>query len=154
MEDVFKVKQEGTTLMVHLGMEMSVENTPALKEKLMEYQGQDIEKIVFDATDLLYISSSGVRLLVFAQQKIGHSPKMELLNCDKKIYETLDIVGMTQFFSFTEDDRINMQAATPNQAVTEWKKRVTEAKQKMLDHFAAHNDVVVYQMKLEQEDKE
>ena len=79
---------------------------------------------------------------------------MELLNCDKKIYETLDIVGMTQFFSFTEDDRINMQAATPNQAVTEWKKRVTEAKQKMLDHFAAHNDVVVYQMKLEQEDKE
>ena len=31
---------------------------------------------------------------------------------------------------------------------------MTEAKQKMLDHFAAHNDVVVYQMKLKQEDKE
>ena len=152
MEDVFKVKQEGTTLIVHLGMEVSVENSPALQKKLMEHQGQDIKKIVFDASDLLFISSSGVRVLVSAQQKIGHSPKMELLNCDKRIYETLDIVGMTQFFSFTEDDRTDMQAIAPNRTETEWKKKVTEAKQKVLDHFAAHNDVVLYQMKLGQED--
>lgn len=79
MEDVFKVKQEGTTLIVHLGMEVSVENSPALQKKLMEHQGQDIKKIVFDASDLLFISSSGVRVLVSAQQKIGHSPKMEMM---------------------------------------------------------------------------
>ncbi len=36
----------------------------------------------------------------------------------------------------------------------EWEKEYNELRQKQLDNYAAHNDVVVYQMKLGQDEDE
>lgn len=63
-----------------------------------------------------------------------------------EIYETLDIAGITEFITFVEDERKNKQIGD-----SKWLKKVAEAKQQQLDYFAAHNDVVAYQMKLGQE---
>lgn len=53
MENVFDIRLEGTTLYVTLGYELSADNAPALQEGLKQYQGQDIRKIVYDATELV-----------------------------------------------------------------------------------------------------
>lgn len=58
----------------------------------------------------------------------------------------LDIAGITEFITFVEDERKNKQTGD-----SKWLKKVAEAKQQQLDYFAAHNDVVAYQMKLGQE---
>lgn len=147
MDNEFNIKEEGTTLYVYVGYELTTENAPKLREELKQYEGHDIKRVVFDVTDLTYISSSGIRIITYVHQKIGRSSKIEFLNCDKKIYDTLDIVGMTRFFVFVEDERKN-RTIVPDEAAAEWKEKADKAKQKMLDHFAAHNDVVVYQMKL------
>jgi anti-anti-sigma factor len=147
MENEFNIREEGKILFIYAGYELTSVSVPKLQEELKQYEGHDIERIVFDVTDLTYISSSGIRMITYVQQKIGHSSKIEFLNCDKRIYDTLDIVGMTSFFIFEEDERMN-KAVAPNKAGAEWQKKADNAKQKMLDHFAAQNDVVVYQMKL------
>ena len=71
-----ELKLEGTTLYVTLGFELTVTNSDALKDMLITYQRQDIREIVFDTTDLVFLSSSGIRTIYFAQQEIGHKPKI------------------------------------------------------------------------------
>ena len=145
MENDFSIKLEGTTLHVYLGYELMTENAPVLQEELKNYQGQDITKIVYDATDLVYISSSGIRVITYAFQKIGHSPKIEFVNCASKIYDTLDMVGITNLISFVEDESRKQQVTDANV-----KERINKVNQEQLDYFAATNDVVMYQMKLGQ----
>lgn len=150
MEDDFNIKLDGTTLNVYLGYELMNENAPALHNELKKYRGQNITKIVYDATDLVYISSSGIRVISYTFQELGKSPKIEFVNCAKKIYDTLDIVGITSIISFIQDDSKKGQADLMDARM---RKKVRELQQQQLDYFAANNDVVMYQMKLGQEDE-
>ena len=144
-------KVDGTTLYVPLGYDLSVGNAPALKDMLSQYRDQDIRKIVFDATDLVFISSSGIRVVIYASRELGDHPEIVFLNTAKEIYEAFEMVGVHTFISFEEDERKNDQTS---QTVDddEWQKKLNEAKQQQLDYFAAHNDVVAYQMKLVREE--
>lgn len=45
MEKDFKIQQEGSTLLVKLGLELTFENSLELQQELMKYRGQDIQKI-------------------------------------------------------------------------------------------------------------
>jgi anti-anti-sigma factor len=141
---------EGTTLYVYLGYELMTDNAPILQEELKNYQGQDITKIVYDATDLVYISSSGIRAIIYTFQKTGHSPKIEFVNCAQEIYDTLEIVGITNIISFVEDKSKRGHTNAKNAQLQE---RLSKLYRQQLDKFAANNDVVVYNMKLDQEDR-
>jgi hypothetical protein len=55
-EDHFEVKKEGAVLTVVLGANLAVVNASALTDEINLYKGQDIEKLVFDATKLTYIT--------------------------------------------------------------------------------------------------
>ena len=45
-------------------------NAELLEKELSAYFGQDIRKLVFNAAQLLYISSSGIRTIVYAKKKL------------------------------------------------------------------------------------
>ena len=142
-----KIKKEDTTLHVRLDYELSTANAASYQEQLSGYCGQDIRKVVFDATELVYISSSGIRVLLFAQKRLGNNPEIVFLNCAKEIFETLELTGITNFFTFVEDERKSGSAGS-DASEDNWQKKAAEARQKMLDHFSANNDVVMYQMRL------
>ena len=144
----FVLRKEGSTLQVYLGFELSMDNSAELRKMLGGYRGQDISKIVFDATDLVFISSSGIRAIIYAGQEIGHQPKIEFVNCAEEIYDSFKITGLSNFFSFVEDERKAGNADHKDGVDKEWDKEFKEVRQKQLDNYAAHNDVVCYQMKL------
>ena len=147
MENKVKIKKEGTTLHVRLDYELSTANAPSYQEHLSEYCGQDIQKVVFDATELVYISSSGIRVLLFAQNRLGNNPEIVFLNCAKEIFETLELTGITNFFTFIDDERKDGSAGS-DASDGLWQQKMADTRQKMLDHFSANNDVVMYQMRL------
>lgn len=149
MENEFNIKLEGTTLYVYLGYELINENAPVLQNELKKFLGQKILKIVFDATDLVFISSSGIRTITYALRELGDSSKVEFVNCAQKIYETLDIVGFTKIISFVKDESRKGQTEFMNPKL---KSKVKALQQEQLDYFAANNDVVMYQMKLGKEE--
>jgi len=142
-EDKLSIKKTGTTLYINLGYQLSVENAPNLQESLNAYTKQDIEKIVFDATDLVHLSSVGVRVIMFAHNKFKKKPKIIFVNCAKAIYDTLDLVGITNIIRFVEKKTSKSESSD-----SEWQEKLAELRQKDLEDFAAHNDVVVYQMKI------
>lgn len=133
MNQDFNVTLNGTALVVELGNSLNTANAPALTEELSKYRGQTIEKVVFDASQLLTLSSSGLRSVIFAKQRLGNKPEIVFVNCAKQIYDTLKIIGLTPSIKFVKVEN----------------KRLVR-RQEDLDEFAANNDVVCYSMKLGQ----
>lgn len=135
MGNDFSVALNGTALIVELGRSLNTNNAPALTEELSKYKGQVIEKVVFDASELMALSSSGLRSVIYAKQRLGNKPEIVFVNCAKEIYNTLKIIGLTSSIKFVK---------------VEGKKIVR--RQEELDSFAANNDVVCYSMKLGQDE--
>jgi len=150
----FEVRKEGSTLTIILGRKLDINNAPALQDELARYSGQGIERVVFDATGLIYISSAGLRCVFFAFQNLGGQPAIVFINCASELYKVLDLVGLTSFIQFEEslerkkDYRISHMS---DLSTKELEQHVSERK-KGLDEFATNNDVVCYNMKLGQED--
>ena len=99
-ENNFVVKKEGAVLTVVLGENLSVVNAPTLTEEIDQYKGQDIEKVVFDATNLTYISSSGIRVILYCKKYLGKSPEIVFINCNKDILDVFDLVGIIPYITF------------------------------------------------------
>lgn len=102
MESNFEVNQNGTILNVVLGKDLATANAPLLTEELTKYKNQGVEKVVFDATKLTYLASSGVRVVIFCKQKLGGNPEIVFVNCSKEIYDIFDITGIRSFITFEE----------------------------------------------------
>ena len=150
----FEVTRVENTLNILLGKDLSVDNASSLSEELSKYSGQGIERIVFDATGLIYLTSSGIRTLLYAYQDLGSKPEFIFLNCAKEIYEVLDLVGMTRFIKFQESPEKKeqyRQRFIGNLSINEVEQSANERKEK-LKEFSVNNDVVCYSMKLGQED--
>ena len=127
----FIVTLNGTALLIELGRSLNTTNAPALQEELTKYVGKPIEKVVFDASELLQLSSSGLRTVYYAKQRLGNKPEIVFVNCAKEIYHTLKLIGLASSIKF-----MNIES-----------KKVIR-KQDSLDEFTANNDVVCYSMKL------
>lgn len=133
MDNDFKVAKKGTALVIELGRSLNTANAPELQDELATYVGQDIEKVVFDASELLTLSSSGLRVVYFSKQRLGNKPEIVFVNCAKEIYNTLKMIGLAPSIKFMKIDS----------------KKVVH-RQDELDEFAANNDVVCYSMRLGQ----
>ena len=153
-ENEFVIKKEGSILQVYLGFELSMVNSTTLREMLSEYRGQDINRIVYDATDLVFLSSSGIRTILFAMQEIGDEPEIVFVNCANEICETFKIAGLSSFFSFVDDERKIGENGKNGTGGSEWDQEYNMIRQEQLEKFAAHNDVVACQMKLGQNEDE
>ena len=153
-ENEFVIKKEGLILQVYLGFELSMANSTTLREMLSEYRGQDINRIVYDATDLVFLSSSGIRTILYAMQEIGNEPEIVFVNCANEISETFKIAGLANFFSFVDDERKAGHMDGNGTDGSEWDQEYNMIRQEQLDKFAAHNDVVACQMKLGQNEDE
>ena len=153
-ENEFVIKKEGSILQVYLGFELSMANSTTLREMLSEYRGQNINRIVYDATDLVFLSSSGIRTILFAMQEIGDEPEIVFVNCANEICETFKIAGLSSFFSFVDDERKIGENGKNGTGGSEWDQEYNMIRQEQLDKFAAHNDVVACQMKLGQNEDE
>lgn len=99
MEKDYEIKLEGSVLTVVLGENLSVTNSPELTANIDQYKGQDVEKVVFDATKLKYISSSGVRVILYCKKYLGTSPEIVFINCNKDVLDVFDFVGIIPYIT-------------------------------------------------------
>ena len=104
MEKDFEVKKDGSVLTVALGEELATGNAPALIEELIAYQGQGVEKVVFDAKNLKHLSSSGVRVIIYCRKKLSVNPEIVFVDCNNLILDVLDIVGIRPFITFLKSE--------------------------------------------------
>jgi anti-sigma B factor antagonist len=100
MESQFELTQEGTILTINLSEELATANATALMEEINNYRETGVEKVVFDATKLSYIASSGIRAIYYAKQKVAGNPAIEFINCAQNIRDVFEMVGIQDQITF------------------------------------------------------
>ncbi|MBQ9872097.1 MAG: STAS domain-containing protein [Eubacterium sp.] len=92
-------KEEGSKLTLLLQGRLNTSTAPLLEE---EFTGDKLEKaseLVVDMAGLEYLSSAGLRVLLFAKKTMDGKP-MTLRNASDEIVEIFDMTGFTGFFTF------------------------------------------------------
>jgi len=92
---------EGKETRVTLAGKLDFARAPELMEALAKLKGMDISTIVFACQTLTYISSSGIRAIIFAQQKIAPNMAIIMEDVNEDVAEVLDMCGLADFIEFT-----------------------------------------------------
>lgn len=94
-----KIEKSNDVLLIFLAGEINAQNAPAIKEEIENIISQNPGvEIAFDASDLSYISSAGLRVLLSIQKKLGKN-KLTVQNVTKEVYEIFDVTKFTDLMN-------------------------------------------------------
>ena len=105
---------------------------------------------MYDATALSFVSSSGIRTIMFTFKRLGSNPKIVFVNCAKEIYDVLYLVGLANSIEFVESPEMRKRYQRQMYFTLEQEEidQQTQQQQDILDNYQANNDVVCYSMKI------
>ncbi len=100
----FQIASETTNNIakITLSGELDASSAPQFKQSIEEAAAQHAKKIVLMLGDLEYISSAGLRVLVFARQKMGASVNIYLIGAQDQILDPIKQSGLMQSFYTAE----------------------------------------------------
>ena len=95
--DINKTR-EGSQLTVTLAGELNTVTAPDLEEALADEVGVN-DTVVFDMTDLTYMTSAGLRVLAACNEKVGEGGEVILRGVCDEIREVLEVTGFDTMFT-------------------------------------------------------
>jgi len=90
----------GNETRVTIAGKLDFARAPELMDALATLKGNDISSIVFECKELSYISSSGIRVIIFSKQKIAPNMKIIMEDVCEEVLEVLDMCGISDFIEF------------------------------------------------------
>ena len=87
-----KKTQNGTELVYELSGRLDTVTSPLLEAEIKENIG-GITKLDFDIAELDYISSAGLRILLFAQKTMNKQGEMTVRNANAEIMDIFEVTG-------------------------------------------------------------
>ena len=70
-------------------------------EKALDEKADLVNRMIFDCTDLIYMSSAGLRLFLTYYKKLRPKGGMEIRNVSKPVQEVFEITGFDEFLVLT-----------------------------------------------------
>lgn len=98
----FQPQINGKTVTLALEGRVDAASAPELSEELKKLIGKGIEKVVFSCGKLEYISSAGLRAIVFAKQKIGAKVDVYVIGASADIQSVIKMTGFDTFLKFQD----------------------------------------------------
>ncbi len=102
MEPTFSVDLKNDIARIELIGRLDANNAPALQDELKKLVGQPVKRLVFFAKNLEYISSAGLRAIIFAKQKIGAEARVFLIGAPEAILSVIKMSGLDTFMSIQD----------------------------------------------------
>jgi len=90
-------EQNGSRLTIRLGGRLVTNSSPQLDAEITDLTG--ITELIFDFSELDYISSSGLRVLLGTQKRISKTGTMKVIGANETIMEVFDISGFSQIIT-------------------------------------------------------
>ncbi len=84
----------GTVATITLSGELDAAVAPRFKEKIDEAARHGVTKLVLLATALAYMSSAGLRALIFAKQKMGAGVTIVVVGAQPQVVEPIKQTGL------------------------------------------------------------
>lgn len=89
---------DGTTLTLEIIGRLDTVTAPQLEEEISATAG-DITTLVLDFTQLEYISSAGLRILLKTHKAMAKKGKMIIKNANESIREVFELTGFMDFLT-------------------------------------------------------
>ena len=97
--EIKKIKENDSMIYV-LDGRMDTQSSPDVQLKFEEGLNQGEKKIILDMSKVQYLSSAGLRVILWLQKKLvalDNNNFLTLINVDDEIYEILEMTGFTDF---------------------------------------------------------
>lgn len=78
---------------ITLSGELDASTAPEFREKVEEAASQEIKRLVLLMKDLEYMASAGLRVLIFAKQKMGSNIDMYVVEPQEMVLDTIEKTG-------------------------------------------------------------
>ncbi len=92
---------QGNTARFTLSGRLDVSNAPQLIEELKHLAGRQIQTVEFDLANLEYVSSAGLRALIFAKRSLGQATEVKVLNPQPSVAKVIRMTGFDGFLTIT-----------------------------------------------------
>ena len=89
---------EGTTLTVAVEGRLDTVNAPKLEGELRTAV-KGIEELIFDLGEMVYIASTGLRVLLSAQKAMSRQGTMVIRNVQPNIMKIFEMTGFTEMLT-------------------------------------------------------
>ena len=93
-----KTTKENDQLEIALSGRLDTVTSPEL-EKTLKPELDGLKKLTFDFSDLEYISSAGLRVLLMAAQSMEDSGEMVVKNVNSDIMDIFDVTGFSDILN-------------------------------------------------------
>lgn len=93
-----KQKKENKTLTVSISGRVDTNTAPELLEFL---QGAmpGVEELILDLAEVDYVSSAGLRVILYAQKTMTSQGSMKVINVNSDIMETFELTGFSDILT-------------------------------------------------------
>lgn len=95
----FKIEQNDKKVLITLVGHLDANAAYPLMEDMKPLVGQEIEEIRYKADELAYISSAGLRVIIFSKQKIGYDADVIMEKPTESVVSVIEMSGIGNFIS-------------------------------------------------------
>ena len=91
-------EQNDSSLLIRIKGRLDTNTAPDLEEELSSSL-EGIEELTFDVTDMDYISSAGLRVLLSAQKIMNKQGSMKLTGVRDEVMDIFEVTGFTDILT-------------------------------------------------------
>ena len=96
-------EKQGSTLTVKPKGKLDLISSPVLEKEMQEHM-DGVQEIIMDFTDVEYISSGGLRVLLSVEQQLEkNGGGMKVIHANDYIIEVFELVGFTEIVKVEKD---------------------------------------------------
>lgn len=91
---------DGATMNVLLDGSLDTTKATNLIVEFDKFAEEEVDKIVFDATTLTFIASTGIRAVLYAGKLFDNNPGIEMVGANADVRKVFDMTGISSYITF------------------------------------------------------
>ncbi len=99
----FEITQETNKLTIRIKGKFDAILAKELQSELSQnYSNKDFKEVIFDFKETSFLASSGLRVMIFAREKLGNEIKVSAMNANRLIMDVMKMSGIHNFIDILQ----------------------------------------------------